>query len=212
MLMTPRMSPGIAACDHGSMFDVDTCWQAMQARDESFDGKFFVAVKTTGIYCRPVCKARMPKRENTLFLRSAAEAEKLGYRPCLRCRPETVPFCPAWRGTRASVDRALRIIEGGFLDTHGVADLAGRLGIGTRHLSRLFAEHLGASPAQVAISWRVQRAKRLMNTTDLPLSEIARAAGFGSVRSFNDTFQKVYRTNPSALRPPPKSARRVLSA
>lgn len=183
------------------MFDVDMCWQAMLSRDESFDGKFFVAVKTTGIYCRPVCKARMPQRKNTLFLRSAAEAEKLGYRPCLRCRPETVPFCPAWRGTRATVDRALRMIEEGILDTSSVDEMAERLGIGSRHLSRLFAEHLGASPAQVAISWRVQRAKRLIDRTDKTLAEIATLSGFGSVRTFNDTFRKIYKRSPSSLRP-----------
>ncbi|MEO1793844.1 MAG: Ada metal-binding domain-containing protein [Pseudomonadota bacterium] len=182
------------------MFDDDECWQAMQTRDARFDGAFFVAVKTTGIYCRPVCKARMPQRKNIVFVRSAAEAERLGFRPCLRCRPETAPFCPAWRGTRATVDRALRIIEEGFLDAHGVDEMADRLGIGSRHLSRLFAEHLGASPAQVAISLRVQRAKRLLNSSDRPLSEIAIQAGFGSVRSFNETFRKVYQRSPSSLR------------
>ena len=198
--MKPSVSPHRGPCQDGGMFDVERCWQAMQDRDETFDGRFFVAVKTTGIYCRPVCRARMPKRRNVLFVRSAAEAERLGFRPCLRCRPETSPFCPAWKGTRASVDRAVRLIEDGYLDTRSVADLACTLGIGSRHLSRLFTMHLGASPAQVAITWRVQRAKRLLSDTEAPIAEIARLAGFGSTRSLNDTFRRVYRRSPSSFR------------
>ena len=155
------------------MIDVATCWDAMNRRDPSFDGLFFVAVKTTGIYCRPVCTARMPRRENVGFHPSAASAERAGYRPCLRCRPETAPFCPAWKGARTTVDRALRMIEEGVLDRGGVGDLADRLGIGARHLSRLFAQHIDASPMQVAKTLRVQRAKRLLNTTELSLADIS---------------------------------------
>jgi AraC family transcriptional regulator of adaptative response / DNA-3-methyladenine glycosylase II len=172
----------------------------MARRDAAYDGRFFVAVKTTGIYCRPVCKARMPRRENITFYPSAAAAERGGYRPCLRCRPETAPFCPAWMGTRSTVDRALKLIAGGALDRATVESLASRLGIGTRHLARLFEGHLDASPLQVAKTLRVQRAKLLLSDTDLPMSEIAERAGFRSVRRMSEAFAGVYGRPPSAIR------------
>lgn len=190
------------------MIDAGTCADAMKRRDPSFDGLFFVGVKTTGIYCRPVCTARMPRPENIKFYPSAAAAERAGYRPCLRCRPETSPFCPAWKGTKATVDRALRMIAEGALDRGGVGDLADRLGVGSRHLSRLFDQHIDASPMQVARTFRVQKAKRLLNTSDLSIAEIAAHAGFPSARRMNAAFAGLYGRSPSELRRrrPPKTA------
>jgi AraC family transcriptional regulator of adaptative response / DNA-3-methyladenine glycosylase II len=166
----------------------------------------FVAVKTTGIYCRPVCRARTPFARNVEFYPSAAAAERAGYRPCLRCRPETAPFCPAWKGTKTTVERALALIEAGALDGHTIDALAERLGIGPRHLSRLFAEHLDASPLQVAQSLRIQRAKRLLDDTDLPIAVIAERAGFPSQRRMSAAFAQLYGEPPSALRARPGPA------
>lgn len=182
------------------MIDVLTCAAAMQRRDPAFDGLFFIGVKTTGVYCRPVCKARMPRQKNIAFYPSAAAAERAGYRPCLRCRPEAAPFCPAWNGSRTTVERALRLIEGGALDRSGVVDLADCLGVGSRHLARLFHEHLQASPIEVATTLRVQRAKRLLDTTDMSIKEIASQAGFPSARRMHAAFSNLYGRAPSAFR------------
>jgi AraC family transcriptional regulator of adaptative response/methylated-DNA-[protein]-cysteine methyltransferase len=182
------------------MFDVTAQYQAVQRRDPTLDGVLFVAVRTTGIYCRPVCRARTPLARNVAFYPSAAAAERAGYRPCLRCRPETAPFCPAWKGTRTTVERALTLIEAGVLDRGSVEALAEKLGIGPRHLSRLFAQHLDASPLQVALSLRIQRAKRLLNDTDLPVAEIAERSGFTSPRRMSAAFAELYGKPPSALR------------
>ncbi|MEC3861696.1 Ada metal-binding domain-containing protein [Mesobacterium sp. TK19101] len=183
------------------MLDFDTCDAARLRKDPAFDGRFFTAVRTTGIYCRPVCPVKPPLSRNVRFFPSAAAAEAAGYRPCLRCRPETLPFSPAWMGTQATVTRALRLIADGALDHGGtVAALAGRLGVGARHLSRLFAQHLGASPAQVARTRRLARAKTLLTDTDLPVAEIAKAAGFGSVRALNAGFARLYGRSPGSLR------------
>lgn len=182
------------------MNDRVTYRAAMQRRDPAFDGVFFVAVLTTLIYCRPVCRARMPLDRNIDFYPSAAAAERAGYRPCLRCRPESAPFCPAWKGTKTTVERAITMIEAGALDTASVENLAGRLGVGPRHLSRLFNEHLGASPLQVAKTRRIQRAKRLLNETELSVAEIALRSGFPSVRRMSADFQGLYGKPPSALR------------
>jgi len=157
-------------------------------------------VRTTRIYCRPVCPVRMAKPENVRFYPSAAAAEAAGFRPCLRCRPETAPFSPAWKGSLASVERAVRLIEQGALDDSDAETLAARLGIGARHLARLFRKHLGASPLQVAQTARIQRAKRLLDSTDLAMSEIAFRAGFASLRRFNAVFAEVYRRPPSEIR------------
>jgi AraC family transcriptional regulator of adaptative response / DNA-3-methyladenine glycosylase II len=181
------------------MPDFETSYSALQRRDPALDGVVFVAVKTTGIYCRPVCRARTPLARNVLFYPSAAAAERAGYRPCFRCRPETAPFCPAWKGTRTTVERALALIEAGALDTDGVDALATRLGIGSRHLSRLFAEHLDASPAQVAQSLRIQRAKRLLDRSDFSIAAIAECAGFKSSRRMAAAFVSLYGKPPSAL-------------
>jgi AraC family transcriptional regulator of adaptative response/methylated-DNA-[protein]-cysteine methyltransferase len=182
------------------MADFAVQYEAFRRRDPALDGFVFVAVKTTGVYCRPVCPARTPLARNVRFYRSAAAAERAGYRPCLRCRPETAPFCPAWKGTRTTVERALALIGAGALDHNGIDALAERLGIGPRHLSRLFAAHLDASPLQVALSLRIQRAKRLLHDSDLPIALIAERAGFASSRRMSAAFGQLYGQPPSALR------------
>ncbi|CAN7375578.1 bifunctional transcriptional activator/DNA repair enzyme AdaA [Brevundimonas sp. LjRoot202] len=180
--------------------DQEACYRAVLTRDARFDGRFFGCVKTTGIYCRPVCPARTPKRENMVFVVSAAAAEEAGFRACLRCRPETAPDMGAWRGTSNTVSRALALIEAGALDEGDVDGLAGRLGVGERHLRRLFRQHLGAAPVSVAQTRRVLLAKALIHQTDLSMAQVALASGFGSVRRFNETFQALYDRPPSALR------------
>ncbi len=180
--------------------DQEACYRAVLTRDARFDGRFFGCVKTTGIYCRPVCPARTPKRENMFFVVSAAAAEEAGFRACLRCRPETAPDMGAWRGTSNTVSRALALIEAGALDEGDVDGLAGRLGVGERHLRRLFRQHLGAAPVSVAQTRRVLLAKALIHQTDLPMAQVALGSGFGSVRRFNETFQALYGRPPSALR------------
>jgi len=180
--------------------DQEACYRAVLTRDARFDGRFFGCVKTTGIYCRPVCPARTPKRENMVFVPTAAAAEEAGFRACLRCRPETAPDMGAWRGTSNTVSRALALIEAGALDEGDVDALAGRLGVGERHLRRLFRQHLGAAPVSVAQTRRVLLAKALIHQTDLSMAQVALASGFGSVRRFNETFQALYDRPPSALR------------
>ena len=182
------------------MHDFTAQYDALRRRDPALDGIVFVAVKTTGVYCRPVCPARTPLERNVKFFRSAAAAERAGFRPCLRCRPETAPFCPAWKGTATTVERALALIEEGALDRADVDALAGRLGMGARHLSRLFARHLDASPLQVAQSLRVQRAKRLLDGSDLSMLLIAERAGFSSARRMSAAFSRLYGRPPSAFR------------
>ena len=180
--------------------DADACYRALQTRDSRFDGRLFVGVKTTGVYCRPVCPARTPKRENVSFYRSAAAAEAAGFRPCLRCRPESSPDLGAWHGTSNTVTRALALIEAGALDHADVDAVASRLGMGERQLRRLFRRHLGASPIAIAQTRRVLLAKQLIHQTRLPMAEVAMASGFGSVRRFNETFQRLYDRPPAALR------------
>ncbi len=180
--------------------DQEACYRAVQTRDTRFDGRFFGCVKTTGIYCRPVCPARTPRRENMMFVPSAAAAEEAGFRACLRCRPETAPDMGAWRGTSNTVSRALSLIEAGALDESDVDALAARLGVGERQLRRLFRQHLGAAPVSVAQTRRVLLAKALIHQTGLSMAEVAHASGFGSVRRFNETFQALYGRPPSALR------------
>jgi len=174
--------------------------RARVSRDARFDGRFFIAVASTGIYCRPVCPVPSPKNVNIRYYVTAAAAAEAGYRPCLRCRPEAAPGTPAWLGTSAVVRRALGLIQDGALDDASVDALAARLGIGPRHLHRLFIQHVGAAPITVAQTRRLQFAKRLLDETDLPMTEIALAAGFGSLRRFNDTFQRAYRRAPRELR------------
>ncbi len=174
--------------------------RARVSRDPRFDGRFFIAVVSTGIYCRPICPAPSPKRVNVRYYATAAAAHEAGFRPCLRCRPEAAPGTPAWLGTSVTVRRALRLIHDGALDAGSVDDLAGRLGIGPRHLHRLFVQHLGASPIAIAQTRRLHFAKRLIDETDLPLTQVALAAGFGSLRRFNDAFLRAYTRPPRELR------------
>jgi AraC family transcriptional regulator, regulatory protein of adaptative response / DNA-3-methyladenine glycosylase II len=180
--------------------DHDTCYRAICGRDAQYDGRFFTAVKTTGIYCRPVCPARTPLSKNVIFFSTAAAAQEAGFRPCLRCRPETAPHVGAWRGTSNTVSRALGLIENGALDEGDVDALAERLGVGERHLRRLFLKHLGASPLAVAQTRRILRAKKLIADTRMPMAEIAFASGFGSIRRFNETFQAMFGRPPGELR------------
>ena len=180
--------------------DDDACYRAIEARDRRFDGRFFVAVTSTGIYCRPFCPAPTPKRKNVRFFPTAAAAQEAGFRPCLRCRPEISPELAVWRGSANTVSRALGLIEAGALDDAGVEALSERLGMGGRQLRRLFRQHLGAAPVSVAQTRRVLLAKQLIQDTRLPMTEIAGAAGFGSIRRFNETFQHLYQRPPKALR------------
>ncbi|HEY1504868.1 MAG TPA: AlkA N-terminal domain-containing protein [Stellaceae bacterium] len=180
--------------------DHDACYRAVAQRDPRFDGRFLTGVKTTGVYCRPICPARTPHKENVTFFPTAAAAQEAGFRPCLRCRPETAPDLGAWRGTSNTVSRALALIEAGALDDTSLEAFAGRLGIGERHLRRLFQQHLGASPVAVAQTRRVLLAKQLIHETKLPMAEIAFAAGFGSIRRFNETFQALFGRAPRELR------------
>ena len=180
--------------------DRTACYRAISTRDVRFDGRLFVGVKTTGIYCRPICPARTPKFQNVSFYASAAAAQEAGFRPCLRCRPEVSPELAFWRGSSNTVSRALTLIESGGLDGDDVEGLAGRLGVGGRQLRRLFRQHVGASPIAVAQTRRVLLAKQLIHETSLPMAQVALASGFNSVRRFNETFLELFGRPPAALR------------
>ncbi|HEX5482665.1 MAG TPA: AlkA N-terminal domain-containing protein [Terriglobia bacterium] len=182
------------------ILDREVCYRALESRDARFDGLIFVGVKSTGIYCRPICPACTPKFQNCDFYDSAAAAQDAGFRPCLRCRPEAAPDLASWRGTSNTVSRALALIGEGGLDDASVAQLAERLGVGERHLRRLFLQHLGAPPASVAQTKRVLFAKQLIHETRMPMTEVALAAGFGSVRRFNETFRNLFHRPPGDLR------------
>jgi AraC family transcriptional regulator of adaptative response / DNA-3-methyladenine glycosylase II len=182
--------------------DKAACYKALQSRDNRFDGLIFVGVKSTGVYCRPVCPARTAKYENCTFYGSAAAAQEAGYRPCLRCRPETAPQFASWRGTSNTVSRALVLIGDGALDgeNSSVEKLAERLGMGERQLRRLFLKHLGASPVVVAQTRRVLFAKQLIHDTMLPMTDVALASGFSSLRRFNEVFHNLFHRSPSSIR------------
>ena len=175
-------------------------WEGVINREPQADGHFFFGVSTTGIYCRPICPANTPRSENVTFFPTAAAASEAGYRPCLRCRPEASPGTPAWQGTSATVSRALRYIGDGYLDHGSVEDLAARLGLGARHLTRLFEVHLGTTPVAVAQTRRVHFARNLIQETNLPMARIALAAGFGSVKRFNVLVKQVFGATPTQLR------------
>ncbi|MEP5567958.1 MAG: AlkA N-terminal domain-containing protein [Halioglobus sp.] len=180
--------------------DTDLCSRARMARDPRFDGEFFLAVKTTGIYCRPICPARAPAEKNVSYFRLATQAAAAGYRPCLRCRPESAPGSPAWEGTTTTVERALQLIRQNALSEGTLGDLADRLGIGERYLRKLFEQELGVSPQAVALNQRLLFAKKLLAETGLPITEVAYAAGFGSVRRFNSAVKEHFKLTPSDLR------------
>lgn len=182
------------------MLNPDHCYQVLLSRDRRFDGRFYVAVRTTRVYCRPVCPVPPPKRKNVEFYPCAAAAETAGFRPCRRCRPELAPGTAAGFDTSLTVTRALRLIANGALDEEGVAGLSSRLNVGERHLRRLFDRELGASPVVIALTRRVHLARKLLTETTLPIIEIAYGAGFNSLRRFNDAFQKSFQQSPREVR------------
>ena len=190
---------------HSAPSEGDLFYAAIRSRDARFDGRFFTGVKTTGIYCRPVCPARTPLRRNVEFFSCAAAAESAGFRPCLRCRPDAAPGSPEWRGTSSTVARGLRLIAEGTLDEGSVEDLASRLGVGERHLHRLFVRHLGATPVAVAQTHRAHLARHLLEETDGTSTDIAFAAGFSSVRRFHTVFRRTFGVSPKEMRRRPRT-------
>src|SRR2546425_3218263 len=180
--------------------DLQVCSRARLSRDARFDGKFFIGVIGSGVYCRSICPAPTAKEKNVRYFPSAAAAAEAGFRPCLRCRPETSPGTPAWLGTSTTVSRALRLINENGLSDESLEDLAERLGIGSRQLRRLFLKHLGATPVAVVQTRRLHFAKTLIDQTDLPFTQAALAAGFKSIRRFNASFQTLYGRTPTELR------------
>ena len=198
--LTAREGIGYPLPASDMKLDWRICSRARLARDARFDGKFFIGVRSTGIYCRPICRARTSKECNVLYFPTAAAAAEAGYRPCLRCRPESSPGLPAALGTRNTVSRALQLISEDGLEGGGVEALAERLGVGSRHLRRLFLRHLGATPGAVAQTVRLHFAKKLIDDTKLPMMEVALASGFGCVRRFNDAIRNVYHRTPTQIR------------
>ncbi|GAA2748555.1 AlkA N-terminal domain-containing protein [Kitasatospora cinereorecta] len=190
------------------VIDDETRYRAVDSRDARFDGVFFTAVRTTGIYCRPSCPAVTPKRVNCTFYPTAAAAQGAGYRACRRCRPDSVPGSPEWNHRADLVGRAMRLIGDGVVDREGVAGLATRLGYSSRQLQRQLTAELGAGPLALARAQRAQTARLLLQTTELPVTEVAFAAGFASVRQFNDTVREVYDRTPSGLRTERTAGRR----
>lgn len=180
--------------------DADTCYRAVSGRDARFDGWFYTAVRTTGVYCRPSCPAMTPQRRNVTFFPSAAAAQKAGYRACKRCRPDASPGSPEWDVRGDLAGRALRLIGDGVIDRDGVAGLARRLGYSERQLTRTLIAEVGAGPLALARAQRAQTARVLVETTDMPMADVAFAAGFSSVRQFNDTIQAIFATTPTTLR------------
>ena len=180
--------------------DAETCYRAVLGKDARFDGWFVTGVTSTGIYCRPSCPALTPRRENVRFYPSAAAAQTAGFRACKRCRPDATPGSPEWDLRADLVGRAMRLIGDGVVDREGVAGLAGRLGYSERHLHRQLVAEVGAGPVAVARAQRAQTARILLETTALPIADVAFAAGFASVRQFNDTVRTVFATTPTGLR------------
>ncbi|MEW1930527.1 AlkA N-terminal domain-containing protein [Streptomyces sp. NPDC088360] len=180
--------------------DEETRYEAVRSRDARFDGEFFFAVETTGIYCRPSCPAVTPKRKNVRYYTTAAAAQGSGFRACRRCRPDAVPGSAEWNVRADVVGRAMRMIGDGVVDREGVSGLAVRLGYSARQVQRQLTAELGAGPVALARAQRAHTARVLLQTTDLPITEIAFAAGFASVRQFNDTIRVVYALTPTALR------------
>lgn len=197
-----RQSASGSGCTLGRMIlpDDETCYRAVSSRDARFDGWFFTAVRSTGIYCRPSCPAVTPLRRNVRFFASAAAAQRAGYRACKRCRPDAAPGSPEWDARGDLAGRALRLIGDGLIDREGVAGLAARLGYSERQLNRTLLSEVGAGPLALARAQRAQTARLLLETTAMPVSDVAFAAGFASVRQFNDTIRAVFATTPSGLR------------
>lgn len=180
--------------------DVERCYRAVQSKDARFDGWFVTAVLTTGIYCRPSCPARTPHRRNVRFFPTAAAAQQAGFRACKRCRPDAAPGSPEWNTRADVVARAMRLIADGLVDREGVPGLAARLGYSTRQIERLLRAEVGAGPLALARSQRAQTARVLIETTSMTFAEVAFAAGFSSIRQFNDTVREVFASSPTELR------------
>ena len=203
----PAQARGLGL-NQGMTLDFDTCYRAVLARDPRFDGRFFTAVTSTGIYCRPVCPARTPARANMRFFRHPGAAEAAGFRACRRCRPETSPGSPEWNARADLAARAVRLISAGYVDEHGIGGLAARLAVTERHLHRLLVAELGTGPLALARTVRLQTARRLLAETSLPITDIAFASGFSSVRQFNATVLESSGRTPSQLRAAARGAGR----
>ncbi|UPR59281.1 DNA-3-methyladenine glycosylase 2 family protein [Vibrio sp. ED004] len=185
---------------HNSTLTSEQCHLARYARDARFDGMFFTAVKTTGIFCRPICPASPPKEENVEYFSHQAQALKAGYRPCLRCRPDSAPFSPAWKGVETTFLRALQLIDNGALNAGSIVDLANRLGISDRYLRTLFDNYIGVSPKQYSLYSQLMFAKQLLHTSSMSITDVGFASGFNSTRRFNDAFLKELKLSPSQIR------------
>ncbi|PMO68763.1 DNA-3-methyladenine glycosylase 2 family protein [Vibrio splendidus] len=185
---------------HNSTLTSEQCHLARYARDARFDGMFFTAVKTTGIFCRPICPASPPKEENVEYFSHQAQALKAGYRPCLRCRPDSAPFSPAWKGVETTFLRALQFIDHGALNSGSIVDLATRLGISDRYLRTLFDNYIGVSPKQYSLYSQLMFAKQLLHTSSMSITDVGFASGFNSTRRFNDAFLKELQLSPSQIR------------
>ncbi|MFZ3406285.1 AlkA N-terminal domain-containing protein [Vibrio chagasii] len=185
---------------HNSTLTNEQCHLARYARDARFDGMFFTAVKTTGIFCRPICPATPPKEENVEYFSHQAQALKAGYRPCLRCRPDSAPFSPAWKGVETTFLRAMQLIDNGVLSSGSITDLAERLGISDRYLRTLFDTYIGVSPKQYSLYSQLMFAKQLLHTSSMSITDVGFASGFNSTRRFNDAFQKELKLSPSQIR------------
>ena len=186
--------------NHNSTLTSEQCHLARYARDARFDGMFFTAVKTTGIFCRPICPASPPKEENVEYFSHQAQALKAGYRPCLRCRPDSAPFSPAWKGVETTFLRAMRLIDNGALNSGTIVDLATRLGISDRYLRTLFDNYIGVSPKQYSLYSQLMFAKQLLHTSSMSITDVGFASGFNSTRRFNDAFLKELQLSPSQIR------------
>lgn len=195
-----HMNTTLNITDSDDKINTEICRRARLARDPRFDGEFFVAVKTTGIYCRPICPARPPAEKNVLYFKNTTQAAESGFRPCLRCRPESAPHSPAWRGTSTTVQRALDLIQEGALNCESLESLATRLGVGERYLRKLFKQEVGVSPLAVAHNQRLLFAKKLLVETDLPMADVAFSSGFGSIRRFNSALHDSFGFTPGELR------------
>ena len=187
------------------------CSKARRSRDPRFDGKFFTAVKTTGIYCRPICPANTPLEKNVEYYTTAIQAANAGYRPCLRCRPDSAPNSAAWKGINTTLDRAIALIDEGELEHGSISSLASRLGISERYLRKLFTEHIGISPKAYALYQQCLFAKQLLHQTNLPITQVALTSGFKSIRRFNDSFKSQLSMTPSAVRKSSKTTEEDLT-
>jgi len=185
---------------HNNALTKEQCHLARYARDARFDGMFFTAVKTTGIFCRPICPATPPKEENVEYFSHQAQALKAGYRPCLRCRPDSAPFSPAWKGVETTFLRAMQLIDNGALSSGSITDLAERLGISDRYLRTLFDNYIGVSPKQYSLYSQLMFAKQLLHNSSMSITDVGFASGFNSTRRFNDAFHKELKLSPSQIR------------